>query len=39
MQGGIILSALENVLLQIGSGLYGGIIAMAYFGNIQWRKV
>ncbi len=38
MQGGIVLSALENVLLQVGSGLYGGIIAMAYFGNIKWRK-
>ena len=37
-QGGVVQSAFENVLVQLGSGLYGGIIAMAYFGNLEWRE-
>ncbi len=37
-QGGVVLGAFENVLVQLGSGLYGGIIAMAYFGNLKWRE-
>jgi len=37
-QGSILFSALQNVLMQVGCGLYGGIITMSYFSDIKWRE-
>jgi hypothetical protein len=39
LQGGVAFSALQNILVQIASGLYGAILIMAYFNKIEWRNM